>query len=46
MDFSKDWGSTTTWFAFAMLAASTGLVMSGHITATDWAIVNGISGVG
>lgn len=46
MEMSKDWGATTTWFGFALLAASTFLLVNGNITDTSWMVVNGISTVG
>lgn len=46
MELSKDWGSTTTWFSFAVLGVSSYLLVSNLITATDWMVVNGLGTAG
>lgn len=46
MEFSKDWGSTTTWFGLALLGVSSYLLVNHSITSGDWMVVNGIATAG
>lgn len=43
MEWSKDWGATTTWSWFALLGISSYLLIQGAITSEIWGIANGIS---